>query len=236
MGFVCRPATPHAVVLIAVKPLGEAKTRLAPALSAEQRAQLTLAMLTDVLEAARGAAWTRAVAVITADPRVRALVRTCGAVALDEPTTDRAWAPPASSGPAGRAGAGLNAALRSADVWAREQFPAAMRVALHGDLPALRPLELQEALRAARGRGRSYVADHAGLGTTALIAADPAERLDPVFGPGSAARHEASGAIAITGPLPGLRHDVDVLDDLRTAGELGLGLATKALLAGVGLV
>ncbi|ADG97461.1 2-phospho-L-lactate guanylyltransferase CofC [Segniliparus rotundus DSM 44985] len=236
MVFVSRPAAPHAVVLIAVKPLREAKTRLAPALRAEQRAQLTLAMLTDVLEAARGAAWTRAVAVITADPQAGALARAYGAVVLDEPEPESAWAAPTSGARAGRAGGGLNAALRAGDAWAREQFPTALRAALHGDLPALRPGELQEALRAARGRGRSYVADHAGLGTTALIAADPAEQLAPVFGPGSAARHEASGATAITEPLPGLRHDVDVPDDLRMTGELGLGLATKALLAGVGLV
>lgn len=213
-----RPPAPHAVVLIAVKPLADAKTRLAQELSAEQRAQLTLAMLTDVLEAARGAAWTRAIAVVAEDPAVQALARAYGAVALDEPQ----GRPP---------GDGLNAALRAADDWARGRFPAATRVALHGDLPALRPMELQQALRASRAFRRAYVADHAGSGTTALIAAASAE-LAPCFGPASAARHAASGAIAIAEPLPGLRHDVDVPNDLRLAAGLGLGLATKALLAG----
>ncbi|WP_007467835.1 2-phospho-L-lactate guanylyltransferase [Segniliparus rugosus] len=219
MVIVPRPALPHAVVLIAVKPLRDAKTRLAPALSAEQRAQLTLAMLTDVLEAARGAAWTRAIAVVTEDPQVQALAQAYGAVALDEP----------------EGAGGLNAALRSADGWARERFPAALRIALHGDLPALRPMELQQALRAARGRSRAYVADHDGSGTTALIA-DAATELAPAFGPGSSARHAASGAFAIADQLPGLRQDVDAPQDLRKAGELGLGLATKALLAGSELV
>ncbi|MGL6235689.1 MAG: 2-phospho-L-lactate guanylyltransferase [Segniliparus sp.] len=217
MVVVPRQTTPHAVVLIAVKPLTAAKTRLAQALSAEQRAQLTLAMLTDVLEAARGAAWTRAIAVVTEDARVKALAEAYGAVALDEPEAQ------AQVG-------GLNAALQSADAWARDQFPAAMRVALHGDLPALRPMELQQALCAARELRRAYVADHEGSGTTALIAAASTE-LAPAFGPGSAARHAASGAVAVSDPLPGLRQDVDVPGDLRMAAELGLGLATKTLVS-----
>lgn len=119
--------------------------------------------------------------------------------------------------------AGLNAALAEAAGHAARAWPADGVAALVGDLPALRPAELAEALRAAAAHPHAYVADAAGTGTTLLTAA-PGQVLRPAFGLDSAARH-AQVAVAVPGGA-GLRHDVDTADDLDDARALGLGPAT----------
>lgn len=120
----------------------------------------------------------------------------------------------------------LNLALtRAADrVAGRDRGVAA----LLADLPCLTPDDLATALGS--GQERFFVADAAGTGTT-LLAAAPGAALRPEFGFGSAARHAASGAVAVTAPLPSLRVDVDTADDLARAIELGVGEHTRAALA-----
>ncbi|MGY0236437.1 2-phospho-L-lactate guanylyltransferase [Longispora urticae] len=99
--------------------------------------------------------------------------------------------------------------------------------ALTADLPALRPAELAAALAAALGHRRCHVTDAAGTGTTLLASAGP---LDPLFGPGSAAAHVRSGAVALVGDWPSLRQDVDTAADLGAADALGLGRWTRAVI------
>ena len=134
-----------------------------------------------------------------------------------------------------RGGIGLNAAYALGAGVLQQRDPGAVVGALPADLPALRPAELDAAIRAAlaafdSGATRAFVPDAAGTGTTFLIAA-PGTLLDPRFGDGSADRHEASGANRLTGDWPGLRRDVDTADDLRSAAELGLGPHTRCVLA-----
>jgi 2-phospho-L-lactate/phosphoenolpyruvate guanylyltransferase len=107
------------------------------------------------------------------------------------------------------------------------------RAVLAGDLPALRPSQLDAALDAAFAE-RSFVADAAGTGTV-LLAAPPGQPLDPRFGIGSATAHEQSGARPLTGDWPGLRQDVDTPADLATVMALGAGRHTCALLRDLGL-
>jgi 2-phospho-L-lactate guanylyltransferase len=130
--------------------------------------------------------------------------------------------------------AGLNAALRHGAAAVRAGRGRAPVAALGGDLPALRPAELAEVLRAAAGAGeRAFVADAAGIGTT-LLAAPPSLALAPAFGGPSRARHLASGAAEIgLPPAPSVRQDVDTLDDLRAALSLGVGRATTRAVAGL---
>jgi 2-phospho-L-lactate guanylyltransferase len=116
----------------------------------------------------------------------------------------------------------LNNAIAAAEAAMREETPNI--VALQGDLPALQPQELAEAIVAARGYQRSFVGDRHGTGTSALFAFGVA--LDPKFGVDSAQRHRQSGAIELTGPWPGLRCDIDTPDDLMVARRLGVGAAT----------
>jgi 2-phospho-L-lactate/phosphoenolpyruvate guanylyltransferase len=91
-------------------------------------------------------------------------------------------------------------------------------------LPALRSVELAEAIGAARAHPRSFVTDRHGTGTAALFSFGVA--LDPRFGTDSAQRHRRSGAVELTGSWPGLRSDIDTPDDLDFARKLGVGPAT----------
>jgi 2-phospho-L-lactate guanylyltransferase len=124
--------------------------------------------------------------------------------------------------------ADLNAALRRA---AEVAGSGRNRAVLTGDLPALRPAELRDALR--RVETRSFVPDAAGTGTV-LLAATAGVALDPHFGVDSAAAHAASGARLLAGDWPGLRRDVDTVADLHAVLALGAGPHTRAVLRAAG--
>ena len=86
---------------------------------------------------------------------------------------------------------------------------------LLGDLPALRPEELDAALAAAARHPLAFVRDADGTGTTLATASRGAVRA--AFGPESAARHAAAGfAELAASDLPGLTRDVDTVDGLET--------------------
>lgn len=209
-------------LVVPVKELRRAKSRLAPAVAGlpgddadRERAHraLALALARDTLAAARSARRVGRLVVVTAEPAERL-------------------------GPAGEPrevvhdeGEGLNAAVRLGAAHLRRTGARAV-AALQADLPALRPEELDDALARADalftgGAGAAVVADHAGTGTTLLVAA-PGAVLRPRFGPGSAGAHTAGGAIALDGDWPGLRGDVDTVADLARARALGTGPATRA--------
>ncbi len=102
-----------------------------------------------------------------------------------------------------------------------------------GDLPALRPGDVDDALALAGQANRAVVADAAGTGTTLLAARDG--RLLPAFGAGSLMRHRALGYRVIEG-TPRMRADVDTEQDLERARALGVGPLTAAALAETPLV
>jgi 2-phospho-L-lactate guanylyltransferase len=200
------------VAVIPVKRLGAAKSRLRGAVDDTRHEDLALAMLRDTLSAVTACVAVAEVLVVTDDPAVTAAAGALGARTVPDVP------------------GGLNAALGfGADVAAA---PHRWRVALAGDLPALRPGELADALRAAGVGGRHFLPDAAGTGTVLLTAA-PGVPLDPHFGVDSADAHAASGAIELSGDLPGLRHDVDTPIGLRAALALGVGAYTAALLTEV---
>jgi 2-phospho-L-lactate guanylyltransferase len=205
--------TPAWSVVIPVKPLTIAKTRLRGALPAAEHEGLVLALALDTLTAARASAGVAAVYVISDDPTIGREARTLGAAVLPD-----------------RPRAGLNAALTyGAASASAEGRPDRWVAALAADLPALRAQELSAALRAAAGQPRrAYVADAPGTGTT-LLAAPPGAALDPRFGPDSAAAHAASGARPLPGDWPSLRRDVDTAADLVEAAALGLGARTATV-------
>jgi 2-phospho-L-lactate/phosphoenolpyruvate guanylyltransferase len=196
-------------LVIAVKRLAAAKTRLAPVFSSATRESVVLAMLMDTITAASAVSALSTVTVVTPDDDAAAAARRLGAHVLVDPT------PQGHRNP-------LNNAIAAAEASVREDTPNI--VALQGDLPALQPQELAEAIAAAREYRRSFVGDRHGTGTSALFAFGVA--LDPQFGPDSAQRHRHSGAIELTGAWPGLRCDIDTPDDLLVARRLGVGTAT----------
>jgi 2-phospho-L-lactate guanylyltransferase len=196
-------------LVIAVKRLTAAKTRLAPVFSAATRESVVLAMLIDTINAASAVPALSAITVVTPDEFAADAARQLGARVLADPTPDGHRNP-------------LNNAITAAEASMRDET--SNIVALQGDLPALQPQELAEAIVAARGYPRSFVGDRHGTGTSALFAFGVG--LDPQFGADSAERHRHSGAIELTGAWPGLRCDIDTPDDLMVARRLGVGAAT----------
>jgi 2-phospho-L-lactate guanylyltransferase len=205
-------------VIIAVKRLGAAKTRLAPVLSADARENVVLAMLVDTINAASAVPSVHAITVVTPDEVAAATARELGAHVLADPTPDGHHDP-------------LNNALAAA---ARAVGATASNiVVLQGDLPALQPAELVEAIAAARRHSRSFVGDRHSTGTSALFAFGVAPH--PLFGANSARRHADSGATELTDPWPGLRCDIDTAEDLSIAMRLGVGPATTRVVGTMGL-
>jgi len=195
-------------VVVPAKRLALAKTRLRPLTdtlgSGAAHDELVLALLADTVAAAAACPAVGAVLVVTDDPAAVDEARALGVrTVADEP--DR----------------GLNAALEHG---ARLAGTGAV-AALSSDLPALRPEELAAALRAAEAAPRCFVPDAHGTGTTLLTAVGTP--LAPHFGADSARAHRDSGAVALSGPWPGLIQDVDTETDLRAALTLGTGPRTE---------
>lgn len=205
---------PDVGVIIAVKRLAVAKTRLAALFSADARERVVLAMLIDTITAAHRIEAVGSITVVTPDETAAAAARELGADVLADPTPEHHRDP-------------LNNAVLAAARSVNSQV--ANIVVLQGDLPALRSHELGEALAAAQGHPRSFVADRQGTGTVALFAFGVP--LDPLFGSDSAARHRDSGAAELLGGWPGLRCDIDTPEDLVEAQHLGVGVATTAAIA-----
>jgi 2-phospho-L-lactate/phosphoenolpyruvate guanylyltransferase len=206
-------------LIIAIKRLNAAKTRLAPmfdGLAPGAREELVLAMLADTITAAAAVPAVHTITVVTPDAVAADAARAHGAQVLMDPT------------PVGHVDP-LNTALRAAEAAIRSQ--SANVAVLQGDLPALQSRELAQALGAARAHARSFVSDRHGTGTAALFAFDVP--LDPDFGLNSARRHTDSGAVELTRPWPGLRCDIDTQDDLTAALRLGVGIATKRAVGGL---
>ena len=201
-------------MLIAVKGLPEAKSRLLPA-SADPIAH---GALVEAIRADTVAATIRAAGV--------------GRVVL---VADRAGVHPLPAETDGvsvivQRSPGLNGALRDGAELAVARWPHDGVAALVGDLPALRPAELGVVLAAAENHEQAFVADAAGTGTT-LLTARPGSTLRPEFGLGSADRHRAHATLLAAGD--GLRHDVDTAEDLAAAWAVGVGPSTAAAIGAV---
>jgi 2-phospho-L-lactate guanylyltransferase len=177
-------------VLVPVKRLDQAKTRLAATLSPAERADLVQELLAHVLDAAQGAG-VGPVTVVSAED-----------LPLDGvPRFDDGGLP-------------WNEALAAAmSEVVRE--PVAAVVA--GDLPLLRSDEVAALVQATPGRGLAIA--RARDGGTNAVAMRPPAVLGTHFGePGSAAVHEqaarTAGVDAHVIDLPGLAFDVDTPEDL----------------------
>ena len=201
-------------LVIPLKPLALAKSRLADTAADALRPGLALAFAVDTVTAALACAAVRDVAVVTNDELAGRELAALGArIVPDEPR------------------AGLNAALAHAAAAVRASLPDSAVAALNADLPALRPQELARVLDAAAEFPRAFLPDAAAIGTT-LLAATPGRELLPAFGLDSRARHRASGAKELhLDAVDSVRQDVDTGEDLRTALALGVGPRTAAVAA-----
>ncbi len=206
---------PDVGLIVAVKHLPAAKTRLTPLFDAEQRQRLVLAMLVDTLTAALAVPAVKSLTVVTPDLTAAEAVRELGGQVLMDPTA------PDHPDP-------LNNAILAACDAVHPHI--ANIVVLQGDLPALRSSELHAALTSAPVHGRSFVTDRQASGTAALFGFGV--HPGPLFGAGSAGRHRDSGAVELVGDWPGLRCDIDTPEDLAEAQRLGVGAATSAAISG----
>lgn len=195
-------------LIVPVKPSVAAKTRLADA--GVDRAALARALALDTIAAAATATRVAEVVVVTDDPEVAAEASRLPRVRVvgeGEP-------------------AGLDAAVATG-----AQSASGARAAMLGDLPALRPGDLDAALTAADDVERGLVRDAEGTGSTLVTARSGAVWLS-AFGEDSAARHLLLGCVDLD--IPGdstLRRDVDTVEQLAQAQALGVGPRTAAVLA-----
>ncbi|NNH03682.1 2-phospho-L-lactate guanylyltransferase [Microbacterium ulmi] len=199
------------VVVVPVKPAAHGKSRLD--VPGADRIALARAIALDTIAAAAACELVERVVVVTDD----------GSIPLNATDTPRLRFVP--EGDAG----GLDAAIAVGMAASTERMP---RAALLGDLPALRPSHLAEALRAAASLPRAVVADAEGTGST-LVTASRGVSWESAFGDGSFARHVALGCVALAIPdASTLRRDVDTVEQLRAAVALGAGPRTTAVLGG----
>lgn len=200
--------------LIPVKELSQAKVRLAPALDAAGRRELTVAMLRDVLAAALACPVLDKVAVVTRDADVLTLAKDAGAEGLPEP-------------------GGLNEALTSAGETLAQRGVDRLLV-LAADLPLV---ATDDIATVAQADADVVIVPSMDGGTNAL--ALPPSGIAFRFGPDSARRHLAAAAVAdlrsLTLDLPAISFDVDTpqhVDHLRAAivaGEAPIGANTRLL-------
>jgi 2-phospho-L-lactate guanylyltransferase len=187
-------------VLVPIRALPSAKSRLASSVSPAVFERLVAAIRADTIAAARAAGPVARLVIVGDEPGA--------GVTLVQ--TSR----------------GLNGALCDGAAYAREHWAQDGVAALVGDLPALRSEELAAALDAAADHPSAFVPDRTGTGTT-MLTARPGTLLDPRFGDGSASRHRVVATQLTAGA--GLRHDVDTADDLAAAAGVGLGPQTAAV-------
>ena len=191
--------------MLVVIPFREAgKSRLPE----ELRREVALAMLGDVVQAARSVGEVR---VVTGDPAGRLVARELGATLVDDPGDGQ--------GPA------VAAALTGAD---------GICLVVNADVPRVRPSDLT-ALAVPPRLGRVGLVASADDRTNALGLPYP-EVFRPLYGPGSARRFEAH-ALALgldfeELALPNLVADVDTRADLERLGHRG-GTRTRALVEAI---
>jgi len=212
------------VAILPVKSFGAAKQRLGALIEQEARSALMRAMLADVLEALADVSEIELVVVVTANPLAAELGREPGIRALHDDRED-----------------GQSAAAMIGIRHAREEgFARALLVP--GDAPLLDAGELSALL--SRTEPLVIVPDRHGSGTNGLLLC-PIDVIEPSFGPGSRARHEAAaqaaGVAHAIDPLPSLVLDVDTPDDLEATtraleARRGGARATRAALRGLAIV
>lgn len=203
---------PHRVTaVVPVKPLVLAKSRLA--LPDGERRALALAFAVDTVAALSGSALVSDVVVVTSDPVVVRRMRRLGArLTRDE-------------------GAGLGAAVRDGVRTATAWRPSSGVAVVPADLPCLRAEDVTQVLADGRTAEGAFVPDWSRTGTT-LVVYPPGREAVTSYGPQSAARHLVLGLVPLDGAPVRARHDVDTIDDLRSAIPLGPGPETLAVMDG----
>ncbi len=210
MEAMSTPDTPGWTIIVPVKPAAVGKTRLTDV--GTDRAALARAIALDTIAAAAAADLVSRVIVVTDDDGVRAEFRRSRTVEVVPEGDPR----------------GLDAAIALGTARAGVGCP---RAALLGDVPALRPADLDAALELAASVERGLVPDAETTGST-LVTARAGAVWVSAFGPDSAARHRLLGCTDLAVARDSTLHrDVDTAAQLAEAVALGVGPRTAAVLA-----
>lgn len=202
-------------VIVPVKELAEAKSRLAPVLTTAQRRQLAFQMAEHTLSTLNALLKKELIAgfvTVSRDPVVHGLTKKYGGVFLPEET------------PANPKTSALNAALSQAARWCTVNYAPTALLILHSDLPFVRWEDLANLLRQAQNQPEQPLAilspDRRGRGTNSLLLRPP-ELLDFefVFGENSFFKYQNllqndKQLHPVIYPLPNLGFDVDYPEDL----------------------
>ena len=196
-------------MIVPVKRLAEAKSRLSDELAPSARHDLVRAMLADVLAAARESA-VGSLLLVSADDAYDDIAAQAGAVRVAD------------------AGTGYNQAVALGLAHA-QNAGAASALVVPADQPRATASDIREASAALAGL--SVVVVRAHDDGTGALGLRPPTALEPAFGPRSADAHlaaaERAGLTAATLALPSLAYDIDMLADLERV-EPPLGPATRA--------
>jgi 2-phospho-L-lactate guanylyltransferase len=187
-------------VIIPIKPLNRAKSRLAGVLSPEQREHLAESMFRHVLEVVRTLPQIMGTLVISRDSRALAIARDYGAKTVQETGTPE-----------------LNNALTRA-TQAVASWGGKSVLVLPADLPLVTVEDLEHILAMGRGISTVVIAtDRNADGTNALYMSPPG-LIPYAYGPGSYQRHmqmaREAGVEVKTFASERLALDVDVQEDL----------------------
>lgn len=195
------------IAVLPIKSFGAAKQRLGAALRGGSRNLLAQAMFFDVLASLRRARRLEAIAVVTDDHEIEAILRGDPVTVLHD-----------------HAGAGQSAATRiGIEHAASAGFERVLLVP--GDTPLVDPRAIDDLLERSRAQELDVVIvpDRHGEGTNGLLMAPP-DALDPSFGPGSLNRHvEAARAAELehrVEEVESLVTDVDTPEDLAAIAEV----------------
>lgn len=200
--------------LVPVKRLSNAKSRLASALSARQRADLQMAMLADVLSALVQSKSLRGVAVVTRDVAVAEFARDHNCSVIEESPLCNC----------------LNAALSDGLVRLREAG-AALALIVPADIPLIEAAEIDDVVALGRLRMTLVVPSHDLTGTNGLLVhLDDFPKL--AFGQDSFRKHlNSSGRSAMQVSAPAFGLDIDTRDDLFEAKRMFCGRAQRGVIA-----
>ena len=205
------------MILIPVKNLANAKQRLSPVLSPQDREELARAMCEDVLATVASWAGRPEVAVVTSDPFACALAERFGFEVIRD-----------SENP------GETGAIEMATKICVERG-ASHTLVIPADIPLIEVNELQEIVDAAPGAGSVLVPDAAGRGTNAAFRS-PANLFPLRFGNDSFLPHRqaaiATGLPLLILELPGIALDLDRPDDLDKLAAAGGNRKSQKLVRG----
>jgi 2-phospho-L-lactate guanylyltransferase len=201
--------------VVPVKSFDRAKTRLAGILGPDERRELAMAMLADVLDALAATEGLAGILVVTGDGEAAAMAWRFGAKVLADPVES-----------------GTNPAV----LWGLRELDrlgTSGAVVVPGDLPFVTPAELRTVLAALK-RSPAVIVPAARDGGTNILALSPPSTMTPSYGPDSFARHLATATAAGLDPavliLDGAGHDIDVAADLVVDAGGRAGQRTRACL------